>query len=513
MESRSHSSVSSSLVRNTGYNLLSQGINVVLALWAIPVLIKGLGAEQFGLLALLWAVVGYFGFLDFGISRANTKFLSESLALSDTAESVKIVWTSISSTFVLGVISGVVLFAATPVFVDRILNISSSMRNDAMQFFLIACIGIPFMLIFGTLKGFQMALHRFDIVNIFQTAMGIVQWGGSIVLLWMGFGFMEIVLLTVGIRIVLSVAAFVNLHWLLPDIFSSVQWWSRPILKKLLTFGGWVTLSQIISPLFIYIDRVFIGAFLSLSAVAYYAVPQEALTRVLVVPLSLTTALFPVMSQKSILTEERQDLGLFYYRSVKYLAIVMLPLILGFLLFTPEIITLWLGREFAANSILVFQVLTVGLFFNSLAPIPATMLHALNRPDLTAKYHMIELPVCIVLNVILIPWIGIVGAAIAWSLRVIMDTILLFEGTRRQMKLIDTGISAASLGKIPYVLLPVLAGAIATIFLVTDSSIKITASVGFALAYLAITWFHSFDDADRKFIGTLRNRFLRQRIG
>ncbi len=500
-------------MRNTGYNLLSQGVNVVLALWAIPVLIKGLGAEQFGLLALLWAVVGYFGFLDFGISRANTKFLSESLALGDNEESVKIVWTSLSSTFVLGIISGAILLCATPFSVDHILKVSASMRSEAMQFFLIACIGIPFMLIFGTLKGFQMALHRFDIVNIFQMVMGIVQWGGSIILLWMGYGFMHIVLLTVGVRIVLAIAAFVNLHWLLPNVFSSIQWWSRPVLKKLLTFGGWVTLSQVISPLFIYIDRFFIGAFFSLSAVAYYAVPQEALTRVLVVPLSLTTALFPVMSQKSILSGERENLGLFYYRSVKYLAIVMLPLILGFLLFTPEIINLWLGKEFASNSILVFQILTVGLFFNSLAPIPETMLHALNHPDLTAKYHMIELPVCIALNLILIPWIGIVGAAIAWSVRVILDAILLFEGTRRQLKKIDSGISAASMGKISFVLLPVLAGFIASIFVVTDSKIKIAESIVFALVYLGATWYQSFDDADRKFVGDLRIRLFNQRVG
>jgi O-antigen/teichoic acid export membrane protein len=513
MKSRPHSSDSVSLVRNTGYNLLAQGVNVVLALWAIPVLIKGLGSEQFGLLALLWAVVGYFGFLDFGISRANTKFLAESLALSDQEEAVKIVWTSLSSTFVLGIISGAILLCGTSFFVDHILKISAAMRTEAMRFFLIACIGIPFMLIFGTLKGFQMALHRFDIVNIFQTVMGVVQWGGSIALLWMGFGFMEIVLLTIGIRIVLAVAAFVNLHWVLPDVFSSIQWWSRPVLKKLLTFGGWVTLSQVISPLFIYIDRVFIGAFFSLSAVAYYAVPQEALTRVLLVPLSLTTVLFPVMSQKSILTGEQQNLGLFYYRSVKYLAIVMLPLILGFLLFSPDIINLWLGKEFAANSILVFQILTVGLFFNSLAPIPATMLHALNHPELTAKYHMIELPVCIALNLILIPWMGIVGAAIAWSVRVILDAILLYDGTRRQLKQIDNGIKAASMGKVSYLLIPVLAGFIGSIFLVTNIKIKIIEAVVFAFVYLAATWYQSFDDVDRKFIGELRIRLFSQRIG
>ncbi|MCI0403070.1 MAG: flippase, partial [Acidobacteria bacterium] len=45
----------------------------------IPPIIAGLGAERFGLLALAWAVLGYFNIFDLGLGRATTKFVAESL--------------------------------------------------------------------------------------------------------------------------------------------------------------------------------------------------------------------------------------------------------------------------------------------------------------------------------------------------------------------------------------------------------------------------------------------------
>ena len=61
-----------SLKRDTVYNLLGNGIPLLAAVGTIPYLLRVLGNEQFGLLTLLWALIGYFSLFDFGVGRALT---------------------------------------------------------------------------------------------------------------------------------------------------------------------------------------------------------------------------------------------------------------------------------------------------------------------------------------------------------------------------------------------------------------------------------------------------------
>jgi O-antigen/teichoic acid export membrane protein len=91
-----------------------------------------------------------------------------------------------------------------------------------------------------------------------------------------------------------------------------------------------------------------------------------------------------------------------------------------------EGITLWLGVEFADNSSFVLQWLAVGVFINSIAQIPFALVQGAGRPDLTAKMHLIELPFYLLTLWWLLGVYGIKGAAIAWVVRAIIDTLILF---------------------------------------------------------------------------------------
>jgi hypothetical protein len=65
--------------RNAIYNLVGETVPILAALLAIPVLIRSLGTDRFGLLTIVWMVIGYFGLFDFGLGRALTKIVAEKL--------------------------------------------------------------------------------------------------------------------------------------------------------------------------------------------------------------------------------------------------------------------------------------------------------------------------------------------------------------------------------------------------------------------------------------------------
>lgn len=502
-QEKTTTSISSSLFRNTSYNLITQGGLVVLAIWAIPVLVHGLGDEKFGILALLWAVVGYFSLLDLGISRANTKFLAEADAMGDKKLSSRITWTSLTVSGGLGLVMMGAVLASTPLLLSKVFKIAPELQQEVSQAFFYAAISLPFMLVFGTIKGVQMALLRFDLVNVFQGGMSLLQWIGSVILVWCGYGLKEILLLTFLLRVISTGITFLLLRQLIPEFYRNAVLIDSAILKKLLHFGGWVTVSQIVSPLFMYLDRILIGAFLSLTAVAYYSVPQEALSRLLIVPVSLSIVLFPVFSGRMVAGEDQAKIWDLYYRSIKYLGLLMLPVALMVAIHAQEILHLWVGAQYGKQSAMVLQIISFGFLLNSVALVPSTVIQAFGRPDLTAKFHLLELPLVVILNVVLIPVIGIVGAGIAWSIRISVDTVLLFAYAR---KVLGTPTSLKDLRRYLFRLRYEFSLAIIFLFglfFVEDTVVRASVSVVFLLAYFPWVWLRGFDDRDRVFLGRL----------
>jgi O-antigen/teichoic acid export membrane protein len=113
------------------------------------------------------------------------------------------------------------------------------------------------------------------------------------------------------------------------------------------------------------------------------------------------------------------------------------------------------------------------------------------------------------MNVILIPWIGIIGAGIAWSIRVALDAFLLFLFAHKYVE-------APILNKnkniyfytVRYELLFIIIVFIALLF-VNILIVKLTASFLFTLVYISWVWYRGFDEKDRTFFVQLRSRFYK----
>ena len=184
-----------------------------------------------------------------------------------------------------------------------------------------------------------------------------------------------------------------------------------------------MTISNIVSPLMVYADRFLIGAVISVAAVAYYATPYEMVTKLWIVPNALAGVLFPAFAAS---VSDRVRAASLLQRGVKYSAIVLFPIVLVLVAFGYEVLGAWLGKTFAEQSSFVLRWLAVGVFVNSIAQIPFALVQGLGRPDLTAKLHLIELPLYVAALLWLLHLEGINGAAIAWTIRVTVDMALLF---------------------------------------------------------------------------------------
>jgi O-antigen/teichoic acid export membrane protein len=102
------------------------------------------------------------------------------------------------------------------------------------------------------------------------------------------------------------------------------------------------------------------------------------------------------------------------------------PIVFIVFVFAKNILGIWLGVEFAEKTSLVFQILALGMLLNAFAQMPAFLLDSIGRPDLRAKTFLLYIMIYIGLLWFLISKLGIVGAAIAWTIRAGLELSLFF---------------------------------------------------------------------------------------
>lgn len=417
------------LVRNSVLNFIGQAVPLLVGVATIPYIIHGLGTERFGILALAWVLVASFSVFNLGLGQATTKFVAELLGKGETRRLPPLVWTSLILHALFGTIAGLVLAAVTPVLVERLFQLGPGLVVETRAVFLILAMSLPIVFVTGVFRGVLGAAQRFDLVNAVNIPSSSLSYLIPAAAVLLGFGLPAIVLFFLIARLATALVYLVLCLRIFPGLKHTFSF-DRKLLRPLLSYGGWVTVSSVVGPVLVYADRFLIGALISMTAVAYYTAPYEVVIRLWILPISLTATLFPAFSALGGAGDQAQ-IKKVAVRSLKYLLLMVGPTVFALVFFAREILHLWLGGEFAQQSTLVFQILAVGVLVNSLAQLPSSLLQGLGRPDIPAKFHLLELPLHVALAWFLIGRYGIAGAALAWTLRVALDGLLLWAAAWR----------------------------------------------------------------------------------
>lgn len=413
-----------SLKRNTLWNLAGAAAPLLVALFTIPYLLRVLGAEGFGVLTLVWALIGYFSLFDFGVGRALTYELGRrsSAGLSELAPYVR---AGIALTCATGVLGAAVVIVLAKPLSGIWLNIGSDWKSDALLAFLIAAVGIIPTTITSGLRGALEGINRFSASNINRIVLGSLMFalpawsvffhGGH---LWVATLYMVIA------RILLMLAVLYQLR----QYMLSPTRLERGHLAALLNYGAWITVTGIVGPLMVFGDRFFVSAAVGAQLLPQYAIPQEGLQRLLLIPAAICGALLPQLASLP-----RDHVAAAYRQNFRRVAWGMFGICCAVALLSYPGLSIWISPEFARSALTVTLVLTVGIWFNAMTLVPYTVIHALGQPKITAIFHIIELILYVILLWILTRLFGLVGAAMAWTGRVMLDFFLLRMTANRML--------------------------------------------------------------------------------
>lgn len=458
---------------------------ILISLVCIPIIINGLGEEKYGAFTIALVFIGYFNLFDLGLGRAITKLISERVGKNKEQEIVDIFKTGITLTFILGVAGGALFYVISEPLTIRYLKPPTEFLDELIKGLMYLSIGIPFAITINSYKGLLEALHEFKAITLVQIIFGIITYFGIILLLEY----------TNDLSVIIAYLSIIKLiHFLIFRFVSNSKLnaqdlrseFNKNYIKELFSFGGWVTVSMIVSPIMTALDRLVVASKEGMQSVAYYSTASEITQRVGVLPSAVVSVLFPVFSRNQNFKEDQN--ARLYKASFNLMLLGSGIFALLFISFGKEFLSVWIGESFAENSFRALQIITVGTVFNFLARIPFSFIQGTGRPDITAKFHIAELPVFLVLLFLLTDEFGITGAAWATSIRMIMDFILLHLYSVRRFS-VSTSLIAIIFGAF----LPIVAA-----FYISMAEFSLVMRLGsvtsVALVMIAVSWYFIFDD-------------------
>ncbi|MEP6904220.1 MAG: oligosaccharide flippase family protein, partial [Actinomycetota bacterium] len=382
----------------------------------------------YGVIILVGLIPNYFAFADFGMGIASTKFGSEAYGQGSRNKEGEVVRTA---TFIA--LSTLLVFLL-PIFVFShwiIVNwfkVSETYQMSASIALKITSVSFVLGILSSVLNTPQLSRLRMDLNTLINAVPKILMGIITPLVLYLTRSVVDAVLVAFFAAVLIFTATVFTSGKILPELYQPTI--DKSLFKPLLKFGsGWL-IAMIAAVLLSNVEKFFLARYVSVQSLAYYSIAFTFANMATMFSSSMTQSLVPAFSQL-LAPEKRIEFDALFARSLRLNLIWLLPAIMFMFVVAKPFFTIWAGAEFGFQSSPPFYILLFGLLFNILAYIPHSTITASGRTDVLAKLYWVELVLYIFSAAWLVNSYQIVGAAAAWSLRVIIDAFIIIWLAKR----------------------------------------------------------------------------------
>tara|TARA_B110000196_G_scaffold319212_1_gene336574 strand:- start:12682 stop:14175 length:1494 start_codon:yes stop_codon:yes gene_type:complete len=407
-----------SLKINILANYFSQIYVAVIGIAILPLYIKHMGAEAYGLVGFFTMLQAWFGILDMGltptISRETARYragLLSSLAFRQLFRGLSVVFVLIAF------VGGGGLLASADVVATSWLKVEVLSINEIILVVQIMAISVALRWIGGLYRGVITGTERMVWLSGFNIILATLRFIAVFVSMWI-YGFTPKVFFVHQLIVAfIEVAAlFVMTHKLLPvhdKIMGPLGWSFKPV-KQILKFSLTIAFTSSIWILVTQSDKFILSGILSLADYGYFTLAVLVASSILVISGPISTAILPRMAKLNAEGEGKELISI-YRNATQLVSIIGGSAAVSIALCSETLLALWTGDlEMASKSSEVLMLYSIGNGLLIISAFPYYLQYA----EGNLKYHLIGnvimLLTLIPLSIFAALKFGAIGVGVVW---------------------------------------------------------------------------------------------------
>jgi len=411
-------------IKNIGTSWLSLGLSLVIGFFLSPFILHRLGDEAFGLWVLIYSISDYYSFFDFGIRSSVIRYVANFHATGNQEQLTRLISTALTSYSCIGILLLLVTGVGS-LFVGLIFHVSAAWLSTVRLLFVIVGSGLALGFPLGVFSGVMEGLQKFHILNITQIISTLLRALLVLLVLSHGQGLLSVAIITMALPLVTAlVRAKLVLRMLPLDLgLSHVD---RSTLRQIVSYSGVTFIAIVADRLRFRSDALIIGAFLSTTAITFFAIGSKLVDYATEVVETMAQIFTPMSSQLDARGDFRA-LGELFVIGNRSCALIMLPLSVALITLGKPLISVWVGPRYLSS----YPVMLALLLPSTLWYMQATsfrVLYGMGKHLTFAIAMVIEGVVNVVLSIWWVRHYGIMGDAMGTAIPLLVTAIFFLPG-------------------------------------------------------------------------------------
>jgi len=398
------------LIRNAGFSAAGQLVNMAVSILFVPAYIHFLGINGYGIYSFLLLFFSWVIILQAGIDPAVTRMTAAYMAEGADSKINSLITASMIFQIVIASLIGGAFILSSDFLASFIVKDKIDFIKETRIALSYAGVNIVVLMCRNVYTALFMGLQRYDISSTSDALFNLLASLLSIVALWLGYGIVGMIV----VRLIINLISIAVLHYFAKHFLSSFRFSfqiSKDLVKEIYKYASWVVVGRVNRLAVNALPPIFIGMYLGPSGIAYFNISSRIVLALNNLLASSINVIFPFVSELDAL--QQTDRTKWAYLGVnRLLSLISAPLYCFGVIYSWDLLYLWLGPEVANNSWALMTTFFVGYYLSSASMIPCTFAMGMGNSKILALTGFAQTILVVVTLPLLLKFFGIIGAGL-----------------------------------------------------------------------------------------------------